>query len=65
MLPEPAPVKASAVALRPEPVALYSSLVMHRRLFPVAYRFTYRVFNVLIDIDRLDEANKRSRLFFR
>jgi DUF1365 family protein len=27
---------------------------MHRRLFPVRYRFVYRVFRVLLDIDALD-----------
>jgi hypothetical protein len=28
---------------------------MHRRLFPVRYRFVYRVFRVLLDIDALDD----------
>jgi DUF1365 family protein len=27
---------------------------MHRRLFPVSYRFEYRVFTLLLDIDALD-----------
>ena len=44
-------------------VSLYSSLVMHRRLFPIKYRFIYRVFHLLIDIDALDDASRISRLF--
>jgi uncharacterized protein len=44
-------------------VALYHGKVMHARMRPVHHRFTYRVMNLLIDIDRLDEADRRSRLF--
>jgi hypothetical protein len=36
---------------------------MHRRVFPVRYRFTYRVFSVLLDIDRLDVIARQSPLF--
>ncbi|MCU0767141.1 MAG: DUF1365 domain-containing protein [Gammaproteobacteria bacterium] len=42
---------------------LYAGEVMHRRLFPVDYRFSYRVFSLLLDVDRLDEAGRASRLF--
>ena len=42
---------------------LYFTHVMHRRLFPVKYRFVYRVFSVYLDIDRLDEIAAGSRLF--
>ena len=35
---------------------LYVGEVMHRRLFPVRYRFAYRVFSLLLDIGRLDVA---------
>jgi hypothetical protein len=45
------------------PAWLYVGEVMHRRLFPVQYRFAYRVFSLLVDIDRLDEAARASRLF--
>jgi DUF1365 family protein len=45
--------------------ALYSSLVMHQRMFTVAYRFRYRVFSVLLDIDRLDEIAQSTWLFSR
>lgn len=36
------------------PHRIYFTRVMHRRLFPVAYRFDYRVFSVLLDLDALD-----------
>lgn len=45
--------------------ALYRSTVMHRRLDAVAYRFTYRVFNLLLDIDRIDATARRLRLLSR
>ena len=35
--------------------ALYPGEVMHARLKPFGHRFTYRVFSLLIDLDRLDE----------
>lgn len=36
------------------PHRLYLTQVMHRRLFPVRYRFVYRVFSLLLDLDALD-----------
>jgi len=48
----------------PEPAAtLYVGRVMHRRLRPFGHRFAYRVFSLLIDIDRIDEVAARSGLF--
>ena len=48
----------------PSPAAsLYVGKVMHARLKPKAHRFVYRVFSLLIDLDRLEEANSASRLF--
>jgi uncharacterized protein len=44
-------------------VAIYLGKVMHARLRPVRHRFSYRVMSVLIDLDRLGEANRQSRLF--
>lgn len=35
--------------------------VMHRRLFPVQYRFVYRVFSLVLDLDRIDEVARASR----
>lgn len=45
------------------PAALYFGEVMHARLKPMGHRFTYRVFNLLIDLDQLDDAGRMSRLF--
>ena len=42
---------------------LYPARVMHRRLVAPFYRFVYRVFYLLLDIDRIDEAASRLRLF--
>jgi DUF1365 family protein len=43
--------------------ALYIGEVMHARLRPRQHRFTYRVMSLLIDLDRLDEADRQSHLF--
>jgi uncharacterized protein len=43
--------------------ALYFGDVMHARLKPVGHRFSYRVMSLLIDLDRLDEADRQSPLF--
>ncbi|OLP59885.1 hypothetical protein BJF93_09765 [Xaviernesmea oryzae] len=55
-------------ALSPEretgpPAVLYIGDVMHQRMRPVARRFSYSVFSLAIDLDRLDEANRLTRLF--
>lgn len=36
---------------------------MHQRIKPFGHRFEYRVFSLYIDLDKLDEADKLSRLF--
>ncbi len=36
---------------------------MHQRMKPVGHRFRYRVYSLLIDLDRLDEADRLSPLF--
>jgi DUF1365 family protein len=43
--------------------ALYFGDVMHARLKPIGHRFSYRVMSLLIDLDRLNEANRQSTLF--
>src|SRR5215218_1188879 len=48
---------------RPAPAALYFGDVMHARLKPFGHRFNYRVMNLLIDLNRLDEADRLSKLF--
>ena len=49
--------------LPPDAATLYVGRVMHARLKPVLHRFEYHVFSLLIDIDRLDEADRQSMLF--
>jgi uncharacterized protein len=41
---------------------LYPGKVMHQRLKPFGHRFSYPVFSLLVDIDRLDEMGRMSRL---
>jgi uncharacterized protein len=43
--------------------ALYFGDVMHARLKPIGHRFSYRVMSLLIDLDRLDTADRQSPLF--
>jgi DUF1365 family protein len=43
--------------------SIYSGSVMHRRAAPLHYRFSYPVFNLLLDIDQLDGLAGHSRLF--
>ncbi|MGO4715420.1 DUF1365 domain-containing protein [Bradyrhizobium sp. 2TAF24] len=43
--------------------SLYVGDVMHARLKPVAHRFSYRVMSLLIDLDRLDDADRLSAMF--
>jgi DUF1365 family protein len=43
--------------------ALYVGEVMHARLKPVGHRFNYRVMSLLIDLDRLEVADRQTVLF--
>ena len=43
--------------------ALYIGEVMHQRLRPFGHRLAYRVFSLLVDLDRLDELDRKSPLF--
>jgi len=43
--------------------SLYVGEVMHARLKPMGHRFSYRVMSLLIDLDRLDAADRQSPLF--
>jgi DUF1365 family protein len=54
--------KAPTAAAEPA-AALYFGDVMHARLKPIGHRFSYRVMSLLIDLDRLDEADRQSPLF--
>jgi DUF1365 family protein len=44
-------------------LTLYAGRLFHERRIAPLYRFRYRVFSLLLDIDRLDEADRRHRLF--
>ncbi|MEZ5452980.1 MAG: DUF1365 domain-containing protein [Thiothrix sp.] len=46
------------------PAYVFPSTVMHSRRFPVRYRFSYRVFSFLIDIDRLGEVSRNTLFSF-
>lgn len=45
------------------PVSLYSGKIMHARLAPVTHRFSYKMTSMLIDLDRLDEADRSTAIF--
>lgn len=45
--------------------AVYAGPVMHRRMRPRAHRLRYRIFMLLLDLDRIDEAAAGCRLFSR
>jgi len=44
-------------------IALYVGSVMHARLKPVGHRFSYSVYSMLVDIDRMDEPTGLSPWF--
>jgi len=48
-----------------EPAALYRAEVMHQRFACATYRFRYRVFSLLLNIDAIDQAASSSWLFSR
>ncbi|MGY8680089.1 DUF1365 domain-containing protein [Bradyrhizobium sp. UFLA05-153] len=49
--------------LAKDAASLYVGDVMHARLKPIGHRFSYRVMSLLIDLDRLEEADRQSVLF--
>jgi hypothetical protein len=55
--------QAAAHDIRVDAAALYFGEVMHARLKPVGHRFKYRVMSLLIDLDRLDAADRQTPLF--
>jgi DUF1365 family protein len=55
--------KATRSATAEVAAALYFGDVMHARLKPVGHRFSYRVMSLLIDLGRLDVADRQCRLF--
>lgn len=62
----PDPASSNPAPLFPPPAApasFYVGEVMHQRMKPRAHRFAYRVFSLLIDLKRLDEAGRLARFF--
>src|SRR6202790_5072399 len=57
------PAKAGPHGDTADAAALYFGDVMHARLKPIGHRFSYRVMSLLIDLDRLDAADRQSPLF--
>ncbi len=47
------------------PARLYIGDVVHKRLRPRPHALSYRVFSLLLDVDRIDEAAASCRLFAR
>ena len=56
-------VSRTGAATEDDAAALYVGEVMHARLKPVGHRFSYRVMSLLIDLERLEVADRQSRLF--
>ena len=63
-IPDRAPVNDGRSWPAPKAAAsLYVGDVMHQRMKPVGHRFSYPVFSLLVDLDRLEEAASQSALF--
>jgi DUF1365 family protein len=45
------------------PLTIYDGTVMHARMKPKQHRFTYKVFSIAIDLDRLEEASGKTSAF--
>ncbi len=56
-------VHVKSAAIEGDAAALYVGNVMHARLKPVGHRFNYRVMSLLIDLDRLEVADRQTPLF--
>ena len=52
--------RAAEMSAAPLDAALYPARVMHRRHVKPFYRFVYRIFYILVDIDRLDDIARRT-----
>ena len=53
------------MTVTPEQAAVYRAEVMHQRFFTACYRFRYRLFSLLLDIDAIDDVAASTRLFSR
>jgi uncharacterized protein len=57
------PRRSEGTGAPTEAATLYVGSVMHARLKPVGHRFSYCVMSLLIDLDRLGDADRQSQLF--
>src|ERR1700735_5006391 len=57
------PAKIAVDGGTADAAALYFGDVIHARMNPIGHRFSYRVMSLLIDLDRLGDADRQSRLF--
>src|SRR5579864_2688987 len=55
--------RPAGAVIEGDAAVLYAGEVMHARLKPVGHRFKYRVMSLLIDLDRLDAADRQTPLF--
>ncbi|MGP9812909.1 DUF1365 domain-containing protein [Rhodopseudomonas sp. NSM] len=62
-MPHPADTAPATTGGPPAAATLYFGDVMHARLKPMGHRFNYRVMSLLIDLDRLSEADRMTPLF--
>jgi len=46
-----------------EAISLFFGPVMHARMKPVTHRFSYNVYSLLVDLDQLDRADRKSSVF--
>jgi DUF1365 family protein len=51
------------MSVSPDQACVYHAEVMHQRFFSAAYRFRYRVFSLLLDIDAIERVAAGSRVF--
>ncbi len=60
-----APARSNEIWFAPPSGAawLYPGKVMHARFKPKTHRFSYKVYNLLIDLDQLQDANNQSAWF--
>jgi uncharacterized protein len=56
-------IDTGPAAIEGNAAALYVGEIMHARLKPVGHRFNYRVMSLLIDLDRLEVADRQTPLF--
>jgi uncharacterized protein len=62
-MPKPTAIARAQAGPAEVAAVLYFGEVMHARLKPIGHRFNYRVMSLLIELDRLELADRQSPLF--